>query len=107
MRTKSVVKFNNQEYRVGEIVLYDKDTFARIEKIIVMEHLYFVQDEEDRYAVELSCIYDLKGKPIDKKYKVSIDCVEKAAPYLRKRINNLIDEEERLQNILSQCQKEV
>lgn len=102
MRTKKVIKFNNIEYKVGEIVYFENHGFAKIEKISFVSCL-----EEAPFLLDVTCIYDETGKPCEHKFSVSIECIKKAAPFLRKRINALIDEEERLQNILSQCQKEV
>ena len=91
MRTKKVIKFNNIEYKVGEIVYFENHGFAKIEKISFVSCL-----EEAPFLLDVTCIYDETGKPCEHKFSVSIEC-----------INALIDEEERLQNILSQCQKGV
>lgn len=102
MKNKKVIKYNDKEYRIGETVYFKDTGFAKIEKISYLDVFM-----EDTVVLDIHCIYDISGKPIDTTHTVTINCIEKATPILRKRINNLMDEEERLQNILSQCQKEV
>ena len=101
MAKKKVCKIGNNTFHVGEIVHID-GLYVRIKEIHT--------DWDDGYVLTVEAVYTEDGKPCEPEQFMSLfkyTGIQKATPVLRKRINNLIDEEERLQNILSQCQKEV
>lgn len=101
MSKKQTVIINNQKFRVGELVHID-GLYVRIKEIVM--------DWDNDPSLNVEAVYTDDGKPCETEQFMSLfnyTRIQKATPVLRKRINNLIDEEERLQNILSQCQKEV
>lgn len=100
MSKKQTVIINNQKFRVGELIHID-ELYVRIKEIHT--------DWDDGYVLTVESVYTEDGKPCETEQFMSLfkyTGIQKAAPVLRKRINNLIDEEERLQQILSQCEKE-
>ena len=99
MSKKQTVIINNQKFRVGELVHID-GLYVRIKEIIM--------DWDNDPSLNVEAVYTDDGKPCETEQFMSLfnyTRIEKATPVLRRRINKLLDEEERLQNILSQCQK--
>ena len=99
MSKKQIVVINNQKFRVGELVHID-GLYVRIKEIVM--------DWDNDPSLNVEAVYTDDGKPCETEQFMSLfnyTRIEKATPVLRRRINKLIDEEERLQNILSQCQK--
>ena len=95
------VVINNQKFRVGELVHID-GLYVRIKEIVM--------DWDNDPSLNVEAVYTDDGKPCETEQFMSLfnyTRIEKATPVLRRRINKLIDEEERLQQILSQCQKGV
>lgn len=105
MSKKQIVVINNEKFCVGELI-YTSDLYARITKI----NISFVMDDQIPF-VTVEAVYSQDGRPFIKPQIITLvgeDMdIQKASPMLRRRINKLLDEEERLQKILSQCQKEV
>lgn len=99
MSKKQTVIINNQKFRVGELVHID-GLYVRIKEIVM--------DWDNDPSLNVEAVYTDDGKPCETEQFMSLfnyTRIEKATPVLRRRINKLLDEEERLQNILSQCQK--
>ena len=101
MAKKKACKIGNNTFHVGEIVHID-GLYVRIKEIVM--------DWDNDPSLNVEAVYTDDGKPCETEQFMSLfnyTRIERATPVLRRRINKLLDEEERLQQILSQCQKGV